>query len=180
MRAPSNITLIIAVILFLLAAIVWVALGQSNFEILAESPPIPKAPPIPKGLDPLRPQALLPAETHASFRIDWIWPTNIAEYGPIPIADVATNFTFLIFSSPLLSNPEWKLKYAFPGKNMIPKSNYWYTNIFEDMSTSAYFQIVVTNDLNRTTSTTTSIPSPTATSMLLSTPMAKVTSIIKN
>lgn len=141
-------------------------------------PEIPGAPPI----DPLaHPNLLaLPSETHASFQIDWIWPTNIAEYGAIPIKDVATNFSFLILSSPLLSNPEWRLKYVFPGSSLIPSSNYWYTNIYEDMATSAYFQIIVTNNLNRTTSTTTSIPSPTATSMLLSTPPTSLKSIIKN
>ncbi len=164
-----------AAILFVLAAIVLVARGQTGPPSFPTNAVFPAS----VVVDPLA-GAALPIETHSSLKLDWTWPQNIAEYGPIPIADVATNFAFLVFTSPLLSNPEWKLKYTFPGKSIVPISNYWTTNIWEDMSTSAFFQIIVTNILNRTTSTTTSLPSTSATCMLLSTPMAKANSLTKN
>ncbi len=175
MKRPSNITLLIAAVLFILAVIVFVARGQSG------PPSFPTNALLPASVivDPLA-GTNLPIETHSSLKLDWTWPQNIAEYGPIPISDAATNFAFLVFTSPLLTNPEWRLKYTFPGKSIVPISNYWVTNIWEDMSTSAFFQIIVTNILNRTTSTTTSIPSTSATCMLLSTPTAKANSLTKN
>ncbi len=162
-------------ILFLVAEIAFVSLAQSG------PPSFPTNAVFPASVvaDPLA-GIPLPIETHASFKIDWVWPPNIAEYGPIPIVDAATNFAFLVLTSPLLSNPEWRLKYTFPGKSITPISNYWTTNIWEEVSTSAFFQIIVTNILNQSTSTTTSIPSPTASCMLLSTPTARVTSLTKN